>query len=102
MSKIALKFILFFVGIHLLLGVTLIITEAIHGINDQDPSYALALFVYYANIPSVWLLNTLGVTIGSVSIVLTGCIQWTVVALIIAGVYYGVKSIFRAIFHQNR
>ena len=102
MSKIALKFILFFVGIHLLLGVILIITEAIHGINDQDPSYALALFVYYANIPSVWLLNALGVTIGTVSIVLTGCIQWTVVALISAGLYYGIKTIIRTSFHRSR
>ena len=83
---------LILVGGHLLLGLILIVTEAIHGVHDQDASFALALALYYANWPIVWLLTKLHVAIGAVSIVLAGIFQWTVVALILGLICHAVTS----------
>ena len=84
MLRTALKLAKFLVGGHLLLGLALIVTDAIHGVNDQDASFALALLVHTLNLPSVWLLNVLGVACGIVPIVLVGILQWTMVAFIMA------------------
>ena len=87
MLRTTLKFAKFLVGGHLLLGLALIVTEATHGINDQDPSFALALLVHYMNLPSVWLLNWLGVPNGVIPIVLTGVLQWAIIAFAMAAAF---------------
>jgi hypothetical protein len=47
------RFALFLVGAHVLLGLSLLVIEATHGINDQDASFAVALVFHYLNLPSV-------------------------------------------------
>ena len=88
MLRTVVRWMLVLVGGHLLLGLILIITEAIHGVNDQDASFALALAVYYANWPSVWVLTRFAVPLGAVPIVLTGICQWVVVALALGSVHH--------------
>lgn len=106
MFRTTLKFALFLVGGHLLLGLSLIITAATHGINDMDPSFGLLLLVYYLNLPSVVLLNYLfgprfvafSEVLKASYIVLLGILQWALFAFLLAGVYCGIKSMFRRCF----
>ena len=72
MIKISLKLALFLVGVHLVIRLACITTEVIHGVNDQDASFALVMLVYCMNLPTVWLLNWLGAPLGSVPVVLAG------------------------------
>jgi hypothetical protein len=95
MLRTTLKFAKFLVGGHLLLGLALIVTEATHGINDQDPSFALALLVHYMNLPSVWLLNWLRVPSSVIPVVLTGFFQWAIIAFAMAAIYHSFRAMVR-------
>ena len=44
--RMILKVALVLVGGHLLFGAVLLVVDAIHGINDEDFSFALALLFY--------------------------------------------------------
>jgi hypothetical protein len=106
MFRTTLKFALFLVGGNLLLGLSLIITAATRGISDMDFSYPLLLLVYYLNFLPVILLHYLfGPRFVAVSevlkvsyIVLLGILQWALFAFLLAGVYCGIKSMFRRCF----
>lgn len=100
MLKTALKLALVLVGFHLIIGLACIITEVVHGVNDQDASFALVMLVYCMNLPSVWLLNWLGVPLGSVPVVLVGILQWSLIAFVIALFYTGVKRTIAEAFHR--
>ena len=102
MLRNTLKFAKFIVGGHLLLGLALIVTEATHGINDQDPSFALALLVHYMNLPSVWLLNWLGVPNRVIAIVLAGVLQWAIIAFAMAAAFHYFRAMMRVVTRQVR
>ena len=89
--KTARRLALLLVGAHVLLGLILIVTEASQGINDQRASFALALVVYYLNLPTVWLLHFLRLPTGVVPVVAAGILQWTILAFAIATVYCGLR-----------
>ena len=77
--KIALSLVL---G-HLLFGWVLLIIDLVHGINDQDFSFALWLLFYYLNYSGVWLLRSIGVQVTLVRMILAGLPQWICLSPII-------------------
>lgn len=89
--KTARRLALLLVGAHVLLGLILIATEDSQGINDQKASFALALVVYYLNLPTVWLLNFLHLPTGVIPVVVAGILQWTILAFAIATAYCGLR-----------
>ena len=80
------------VGAHLLLGLTLLSVEAVHGINDQDASFALALLFHGVNFPTVRVLQSMGDEPGIPAVLLAGIVQWTLLAAVIAGGYRFVRK----------
>ncbi|MCP4643566.1 MAG: hypothetical protein GY851_24170 [bacterium] len=91
MLRTTAKFALYLVGAHLLFSGGLIIVDAVHGVNDQDPSFALLLLVYYMNLPSVWVLKSFGASLTPVPIVLVGTVQWALIAFTLAVLYCGAR-----------
>ncbi len=81
------------VGAHLLLGVILMVIVAVHGIDDQDASFAVAVLFYYLNFPSVWLLRSLGGDAGIGAVLLAGIVQWAAVAALATGGCRAVRRI---------
>ena len=86
------KPVLALVGAHLLLGVILLAIEATHGINDQDPSFAVALLFHGLNYPAVRLLRSLGMTPGIAAGLLTGIVQWAVLGAALAVAWRAVRN----------
>ncbi|MFA5189488.1 MAG: hypothetical protein WC740_02120 [Verrucomicrobiia bacterium] len=80
------------VGAHLLLGATLLVIEATHGINDQDASFAVALLFHYLNLPSVWLLRFIGAAPGVIAVLLAGIVQWAALAAVVVGGYRAIAG----------
>lgn len=81
-----LKVVLVLVGGHLLFGAVLLVVDAVHGINDQDFSFALWLLFYYVNFSGWWLLNLMGAELDIVLLILAGLPQWIVLSVIVGGV----------------
>jgi len=93
MLRTILRLTTFLVGGHLLFGLILMVIKATHGINDQDPSFAVALLFYYLNFPAVCLLRHLGTPPETIPpVILVGILQWGCVASVIAAVYYPFRS----------
>ena len=97
MKKIMLRTIVVLVGGHLVLGLALLSIEAMHGINDQDASFAVALLFHYLNLPSIWMLRSMGVNPGIGMVVVVGIVQWSSLALVIAIVLSAARGTLRAI-----
>ncbi len=102
MFRTTVKYVLFLVGGHLLLGLILIVTEATHGLSDMDASFLIVLLVYYLNLPTVWLLDSLRVDFSWITIALAGILQWTILAFAIAAVHYAIKRRVRENTLQER
>ena len=81
-----LKVALVLVGGHLLFGAVLLVVDAVHGINDQDFSFALALLFYYVNYSGWLLLRWMGAELDIVLLILAGLPQWIVLSVIVGGV----------------
>ena len=81
-----------FVGVHLLLGVLLLVINVLHGINDQDISFAIAMLFHAANYPTVCVLRLFGVNSSIVVTLVAGVVQWGVIG---AGVGVVVRSLRR-------
>ena len=79
-----------FVGVHLLLGVLLLVINVLHGINDQDISFAIAMLFHTANYPTVCILRLFGVNPSIVVTLVAGVVQWCVIG---AGVGAVVRSL---------
>lgn len=82
-----------FVGVHLLLGVLLLMINATHGINDQDISFAIAMLFHMANYPTVCVLRLVSVNPSIGATLVTGVVQWGVIG---AGVGAVVRSLRRS------
>jgi hypothetical protein len=93
MTRAILKLALLLVGAHLVLGAILLVIEAVHGINDQDVSFAVAMLFYYVNLPAVWLLRSAGATPGVGVVLIAGIVQWTVLAIVLAVGYRALRAI---------
>lgn len=65
-----------FVGVHLLLGVLLLVINVLHGINDQNISFAIAMLFHAANYPTVWVLRLVGVNPSIGATLMAGVVQW--------------------------
>ena len=102
MRKILLKTVLVLVGGHLILGLALLLIESVQGINDQGPSYAVGLLFYYLNLPSVWLLKSMGAEPGIALVVAVGTVQWAVLALAIAIAFHKSASALRSITGREK
>ena len=63
-------------AIHLLLGTVLLIIDAVHGVNDQDFSFAVALLFYYLNWPAAQGLHWMGVELTIMRLMLAGLPIW--------------------------
>ena len=83
MMRTILKVGLVLVGGHLLFGAVLLVVDAVHGINDQDFSFAMSLLFYYANFSGWWLLNLMGAELDIVLLILAGLPQWIVLSVIV-------------------
>ena len=92
LNKVALKFILPVAGVYLLLGLILVFTDFIHGINDQDFSFLISITVYYLSLPAVWALKALGFSTSIITTVIAGTIQWGFIGLLIGGIFYSIKG----------
>lgn len=108
MFRTALKFVLAFIGVHLLLALALIVTDVIHGVNDMDASFLLWLLVYYGNLPSVFLLEALDLFLGDTSMLFTcvfilfaGIVQWAVVGFTVGMAWHVLKMIVRTARQQT-
>lgn len=96
MKKIILGTIVILVGGHLVLGLALLSIEAIHGINDQDASFLVALLFHYLNLPTIWMLRSMGTRPGVGMVVVVGIAQWISLALIVGIVLATARRTFRA------
>ena len=84
MTKSTGKLTMVLVGAHIVITTLLIITEATHGISDQDASFLLALIVRYLNLPAVWLLDLVGLPATGGILLVAGAIQWAGIAVLLA------------------
>jgi len=100
MFRTTLKYVLLLVGVHLLLGFILIVTEATHGLSDMDASFLIVLLVYYMNLPTVWMLNSLGVAFRWITVVLAGIFQWSILAFAMSAVHHAIVHV-RAKTHDK-
>ena len=91
MKRMILKVVLWLVAGHLLFGAVLLVVDAVHGVNDQDFSFALFLLFYYLNYSGVLLLRCMGVELSIVLLILAGLVQW----IVIGGVIGSVAGLFR-------
>lgn len=82
------------VGAHLLFGALLLVVDAVHGINDQDFSYALLLLFYYLNYSAVYLLKHMGIEFSVAITILMALPQWILLSVILGSV--------TALFHNRR
>lgn len=85
MMRTILKVGLVLVGGHLLFGAVLLVVDAVHGTNDQDFSFVLALLFYYANFSGWLLLRWIGAELNIVLLILAGLPQWIVLSVIVGG-----------------
>lgn len=85
MKRMVLKVSLILVVGHLIFGGLLLVIDAVHGVNDQDFSFALMLLFYYLNYSGVLLLKYMGVTINILPLILAGLCQWIVIGTFIGG-----------------
>ena len=92
MLKTTMKYAVFLVGGHLLLGLSLAITEATHGINDQDPSFLLMMVVYQLNRPTTWFLSLVGLPMSTALLVLIGILQWSVLAVLLSALHQYIQT----------
>jgi len=83
MMKTFFKIAAMLVGANLLLVLALFVTEATHGINDQDASFALAMLVYTLNKPAIWAFEPLGITSEAWTLLAGGTLQWGLVSAVI-------------------
>jgi hypothetical protein len=97
MRRSILRTIVVLVGGHLVLGLALLSIEAIHGINDQDASFAVALLFHYLNLPTIWMLRSIGGSPGIGMVVVVGTVQWISLALVISIVFATARCAFLAI-----
>lgn len=79
-----------FVGVHLLLGILLLVINVLHGINDQNISFAIAMLFHTANYPTVCMLRLFGVNSSIGATLMVGVVQWCVIG---AGVGAVVRSL---------
>lgn len=96
MSRTIVRLVLVLVGVHLLLGLVLLVIQATHGINDQDASFAVAMVFYCLNLPTFWLLRHMGGRPGVAVVVVAGVVQWAGLALLIGVICHAVRSGIRA------
>ena len=86
MKHKALKVGLMPVAGHLSFGVLMLVVDVVHGINDQDFSFALSLLFYYANYSGVVLLDYMNADCNILTIILAGLGQWIVIGAVAGGV----------------
>jgi hypothetical protein len=63
-------------AIHLLLGSVLLVIDAVHGVNDQDFSFAVALLFYYFNWLPWQVINGMGAEFSIMRLMVTGVPFW--------------------------
>lgn len=80
-----LRWIIVGAGFHLVLGVGLLAVQAIHGINDRDASFALALLFHVVNYPTVWTLRLSGVDPTVPAVFAAGFVQWIALGAALGG-----------------
>jgi len=102
MRKTVLRTLIILVGGHLVLGVLLLAMDATHGINDQDASFAVALLFYYLNLPSIWLLESMGREPKITVVLAVGLGQWVGLGLAIGVLLRIVVSAFRVVTDRTR
>ena len=90
--RMILKVALVLVGGHLLFGAVLLVVDAVHGINDENFSFVLALLFYYLNFSGWWLLKYMGAELNVVLLILAGLPQWILLSVIVGGLV----SLFRS------
>ena len=73
-------------AMHVLLGAVVLTVDAVHGINDQDVSYAIALLFYYFNWLAVQGLERLGIELTIVRMILAGLVPWIGTGILIWGI----------------
>jgi len=86
MMRTILKVALVLVGGHLLFGFTLLVIDKVHGINDQDFSFALSLLYYYLNYSAVWLIRCIKAETSISLLILMAMPQWIFLSFIIGTV----------------
>ena len=92
MKRTFLKVALVLLGGHLLFGVLLLIVDAVHGVNDQDFSFALWLAFYYLNYSGVLLLRWIGPGLSPGLLILAALPQWLAISAIITAAIRIFKS----------
>ena len=101
MTQTILKTTLTLLGGHLLLGVALLVIDATHGISDQDASFAVALLFHYLNLPSIWLLESMGSAPKIGVVVAVGLAQWVALGLAIGMLVHVSRSACRALIGRR-
>ena len=76
------------VGTNLFFGLSLLIAEATHGLNDQDAGMLLVLIVHYMNLPAVSMVKSFDTSPAMYIIVLTGLFQWSLISLALSSLYH--------------
>lgn len=87
--------VLILVAAHLVLGGALLLVEATHGVNDQDPSFALALLFHGLNYPTVRLLRLCGAEPAIATVLLAGIVPWAVLGAALAAAWRAGRGLAR-------
>ena len=87
MKKTILKLLLWIVGIHTILWILFGLILSTTGIDDQSPTFLVAVIVYYVDVPARQVLDWCGMSTNELNVFFFGTIQWAMIALLLAGGY---------------
>lgn len=88
MTKKVCLFVLAFLAAHLLLGGGLLVIGAVHGINDQDASFAVAMLFRALNFPVILALRFIGADPTIPAVLLAGMAQWAALGLMAGAAWH--------------
>ena len=89
------KLVFWFAGMHLLLGVILLVIEATHGINDQDASFAVAILFSGLNFPTIWALRSWSEAPSIGGVLMAGMVQWVALGVVVTASYRAIARAMR-------
>lgn len=87
MTKIVRKLILWILGVHTMLWLIFYLVQSTVGIDDQSPTFLLAVIVYYVDVPARFVMGWCNISTNELSVFIFGTIQWAMIALVLAGAY---------------
>ena len=81
------RLLLWIVGVRTILWLLFYLVQRTVGIDDQSPTFLLAVIIYYVDVPARYVMGWCNISTSDLSVFIFGTIQWTMIALLLAGAY---------------